>query len=675
MILFFLFLLNSFCFSKNDYQIEKTEFVSEYAFYDSSSSVVNLSTDVIINLLDKDDNIILNIKTNEAVLNLNSSDIFFSTFQIETSSIYIKGGFGKYNFDLNNAKLWSVVSNYDRFTINSKLTEIENNKHIYKKAYFTTCNYEPPHYKITSSRIVFFPSRYFVSYNNLVYIGKIPVLYFPVIYKPLGEGTPIISQFYPGYDERNGFYLKSNYTYKYSSFHKLRIYLDYYSKKGFGTGGEFFGFKNNSFKYNISYYRINEYGRLPIYWGINGGTWYNIYSTNNKSLYFQSFIRLPSDPNFNNNYFRSNPFVISTTRQWDLSLTYQLPSSFLRLKSNTSYSSNQNSFFKSQEIIPKIEYQTITKKISFLPLSHSFYISVENRRLNESYFQKNSNIKYNIYSSVLMTKNFSLYNNIEINYDTNFTTSSQNQNISIAKYAINSSFRYSFFSGNIDLSYSGILRSSINKLYIDERSNDHGIEESLVRMRFFFIKNINENFSFNSGYDLKKYNYYISNSKRFLPFSFEYYKNISSYELYFKEVYSVSSGHKAFVTNMTTHMEKNYLTVGFSNYDTKKERFFISTLLGYNPIPKKGWHGEFGFRYYVDFSRDMSLKFYEKNFIINKEFHDFNTKFVIRSRKENLEFFFYITMKMNDPYRKDKIDSEIDKEFRPWRRFNEERDY
>lgn len=674
LVIIFLNIL-SFSKTKEDYSIEKVEFSCGYAFYDSSTSVVNLSTKVVINLLDKNDDVMLKLKTEDASLNLNSSEIFFSAFQIETSSVHIKGQSGNYNIKLNTGKLFSIVSYYDRFIIKSKVSEIESDKYIYKKAYFTTCDNVPPHYKISSSKIIFFPSRYFLSYNNVFYLGNIPVLYFPVIYKPLGEGTPLISQFYPGYDERNGFYVKSNYTYKYSRFHKLRLYLDYYSKKGFGTGGEFFGFKDNSFKYNLSYYRINEYGKMPIYWGINGGGWYKLYSSTDTSIYFQSFLRLPSDPNFNNNYFRSNPFIISRNRQWETSFTYQLPLSFFRIRMQTFYNANQNIFFKSEEILPKVEYQTITRKIFFLPLSYNFYISAENRRSNGEYFQKITNVNYNLYSSFFFLKSFSVYNNIGFNYNTNFSNPYYNKNISILKYNVNSSLRYSFSSTNFDFSYSGIFRSRINKFQIDNSSVDSGIEESVIKGGLFFVRGINEYLSFNSGYDLKKYSYYLASSKRFLPFSVEYYKSFSNYEIYFKEVYSLTEGHKAFTANMTTNLEKNYLNVSFSNYDTKKERFLISMLLGYNPMPQKGWYGEFGFRYYVDFSKDMALRFYEKSFVINKEFHDFNTKFVIRTRNKNVELFFYVTMKMNDPYRKDKIDSEIDKEFRPWRRFNEERDY
>lgn len=676
MLTIFIFLI-SYIFSQDVvYDIEKTEFVSEYAFYDSSKTIINIATNAIINIFDKNDNVVLKLKTDYADINLSSSTIEFSSFTIETSSIYIQGTGGDYNLESASGKLFSIYSHYDRFILKSKFSEIYRNKQIYRHAYITTCSQPKPHYRISSSKITLSPGRYFLSYNNVFYIGDIPILYLPILYKPLGEGTPVISQFYPGFDERNGFYIKSNYTYKLSRYHKIRAYLDYYSKKGFGTGGEFFGHNSDIFKYNFSYYRINEYGKNPIYWGMNGGIWYNLFSNNVRSFYLQSFARLPSDPGFNNNYFRSNPFIISPTRQWDVSFTYKLPLSYLRIKTSVLYSSSNNIyFFKHEEMMPKFEYQMLTRKISFLPLSHSFYFSLENTRYDETYFQKHSKLNYIIYVSIPFSRNLNGYTSLGTEFTTSFSTSSTNSNISITRYLINSSMRYSFSTGSVELLYNAILRSDINKFMINKNSLDRGVETSRLSSKLWVVRGISEYFSFETGYDLKDYDYKLSFSKRLFPISFEYYSFFSNYELYFKEIYNINYGHKVFITNMTTNMEKNYLTVGFANYDTQRERFLISTTLGYNPIPNKGWHGEFGIRYYIDFSKDMSLKFYEKNFIINKEFHDFNTRFVFRNRKNNNEFFFYITMKMNDPYRKDKIDSEIDKEFRPWRKFSEERDY
>ena len=671
----FLLLINSIYANGISYDVEKIEFTSGYASYDSSKTLVSISTDAIINILDENDNIIFKIRTDYAEVDLSSSTISFSSFTIETSSVYIQGYTGDYNIETGWGKVFLPYTRYDRFILKSRSADIYKTKQIYHRAYMTTCDMPKPHYKITSSRITLSPKRYILSYNNVFYLGDVPIFYLPVLYKPLGEGTPLISQFYPGYDERNGFYIKSNYTYRISKHHKVRAYLDYYSKKGFGNGGEFFGYRSDVFKYNLSYYRINEYGKDPIYWGINGGVWYNLFSNKERSLYFQSFARLPSDPNFNNNYFRSNPFIISHTRQWDLSFTYQLPMSYLRLKASVLYNSRDGSFHKYEEVLPKVEYQMLTKKVSFLPLSHSLYLSMENTRYDGKYFQKHSKANYSLYKSVNFSKSISGYTSLSTEFDVLFATAPSGSNTTITRYLLNSSLRYSVGRVSVDFIYKGQFRSEVNKFVIDSGSSDGGIEMSRFFSKVMFINSLAEYFSLETSYDFNAHNHHLPFSKRISPLSVEYYKLFSNYELYFKESYSFRTGHKNFVANMSTHLEKNYLKVGFANYDNHKERLILSTILGYNPLPTKGWYGEFGFRYYLDLSKDMRLKFFEKNIAINKEFHDFNTKFTFRSIKGNNEFFFYITMKMNDPYRKDSLDSEIDKEFRPWRRFNEERDY
>ncbi len=676
MSLFFLFFLTFLSSQeKTNYEIDKAEFVSDYAIYRATESRVEISTNVIINILDKSDNIITKIKTEHAVINLSSSDITFSSFTLQTSSAYLVGLYGNYNLDSGRGVFESIYSRHDRFIMKSKKVDVSRDKFIYTHGYITTCDQNPPHYRIISSRFILSPQRYFLSYNNIIYIGKIPIFYMPVLYKPLGEGTPVISQFYPGYNERNGFYIKSNYTYKLTKYLKIRAYLDHYSRKGFGTGGEFFGYKPNDFKFNISYYRINEYGKAPLYWGINGGVMKNIYSSHFSNLYMQSFIRLPSDPSFNEHYFRSNPFVISNTRQWDVALTYRTPLYYLRANSYILYHSTSNSFFKHEEVMPKIEYQMMTRKISFLPFSHNIYLSAENKRIDEMYFQRHSALRYTIYNSFKVLRNLSSYSSASISYTTDYSTSSHTSNINTARYSFTTSLRYLLENATIDIGYNGIFRSRINSFSVDKGAIDRGVERSVVDWSILFVRDINQYINLRTNYDLKHYGIYKSFLQRLSPFSFEYYRSYYNYELYFKEVYSIKEGHKTFITNIMTNIDRNYLNVGFANYDTQKERFLISVLVGYNPLPQKGWYGEFGVRYYVDFSKDMEFKFYEKSFVINKEFHDFNTKFAFRKRNDNAEFFFYITMKMNDPYRKDVIDSEIDAEFRPWRKLYEERDY
>ncbi len=662
---------------KEKYQdIEKIEFSSEYAIYNSSYQYIYLSTSVIINNLSKEEKVQSKIKAEDIHINLEKSLILIkSTFTFETLSSTISGSSGEFNFKTNTGNFKDSFAVYERFRVRGKNIIIKENKHIYKNASITTCDYEKPHYKISSQRLVFSEGRYFFSFNNIFYLGKVPIFYFPVFYTPLGKATPVMSQFYPGYDSRNGFYIKSTYTYKFSSYTKLKAFVDYFSKKGWGFGGEYYKYNQQDIKINFSYYTINEKGDAPVEWGANGGMWSKIYSKDRKEVYFQSFVRIMSYPDFNNNYFRTNPFAISNDKQAEVSLTYHLGNSYLRIFEGVKHVRSGNDFIEVENISPKIEYRTMPKKIKYFPFNRNLYLSFENSKINSNFFQKKMSLDYSLFNSMKISRNFSLYNSIKYSGNLFLPSKYYDSNTLFSKYYYTGSFRYSTISNSYELGYNGIFRAKVNRFSFDKDSSDRGIEKSELFYSQTLFSEIDRYLRLNTSYDIKDYDEKKSFRKRLNDVSVDYYKSFYNYEVYLKEVFNLDGGHKAFISQLNSNYEKNYLNIGFSNFSSNTDRFIISNTLGYYPSKKGGWYGEFVLRYYVDFSKDMKLNFYEKGIILNKEFHDFRTRFLFRKRLNTNEFFIYITMKMNDPYRKNEIDREVDEFFKPWRRFEEERDY
>jgi|GEM_PF-3196037 len=681
MIFLILFILKINCFSQTnnlDFKdVKRVEFFSEYALYDSSRSFITLSTSVFINTISSENKSDLNIKSDYAFIDLSSSTILFkSSFTVESSSISIFSKSGEINFKESKGDFNDSVSRYDRFIIRSKKVFVDNNKYIYKNASVTTCDQEPPHYHISSERLTFVPKKYFLSYNNIFFIGKVPILYFPVLYKPLGDGTPIISQFYPGYDSRNGFYIKSNYTYKFSRYTKLKAFVDYFAKKGWGFGEEVYKYKRDRIIFDLSYYTIDERGDAKRQWGSNGGLWVKLYSKDNKEIYTQSFIRTLSNPMFNNNYFRSNPFAVSENKQWEISMTYRMPYSYLRISDRVLYSRiDDYSFKETQNISPKIEYQMLTKNIGFMNLSHNFYTSFENSRMDSSYFKKEINSNYSLFNSFNIYKNLSFYNSFTYSGNYYFSNPDNNENFIISKYLYNSSLRFSTLSNSYEIGYNSVLRTKKNTSQIDYKSDDKGVEVSKLNLDVTLFSRINQYLIFHNNYDLKPYQPERTFGQRIGAFSVDYYKNYSNYEIYLKETYHISQGQKSFIAHLNSNYEQNYLNIGFANYSSNKDRFLISNTLGYYPDKTRGWYGEFVMRYYFDISKNMDFKFFEKGINLNKDFHDFRAKLSFRNRRNVNEIFFYITMKMNDKYRKNDIDKEVDEFFKPWRKFEEERDY
>lgn len=77
----------------------------------------------------------------------------------------------------------------------------------FKRGSLTFCEEPDPHWKIKASRIWLLPGNEFAFANALLYIGKVPVMYFPFFYYPKDEllFNPVF-----GYDQRKGYSIQTS---------------------------------------------------------------------------------------------------------------------------------------------------------------------------------------------------------------------------------------------------------------------------------------------------------------------------------------------------------------------------------------------------------------------------------------------------------------------------------
>lgn len=76
----------------------------------------------------------------------------------------------------------------------------------FKSGSLTFCDEPDPHWKINASRIWLLPGNEFAFANALLYIGKVPIAYFPFFYYPKDElvFNPVF-----GYDQRRGYFVQT----------------------------------------------------------------------------------------------------------------------------------------------------------------------------------------------------------------------------------------------------------------------------------------------------------------------------------------------------------------------------------------------------------------------------------------------------------------------------------
>ena len=656
----------------------KVEFASDEAYFFDEDKTIVLKGRVKLDELEQGNILVRTITAKELYINL-ASDMIVAPYDIiiNQNGTVIRGGSGKINYLKNEGYINNGRIEAKNIIFRGKSIKFGKGHFVYKKASITTCDREPPHYKIKASRLDLIPGKRFVAYNTFFYLGKVPIFYFPILYKPLGKGTPFSSSFFPGYDKRNGVYLKSNYMYRFDKYTKGKLFLDYFSRKGFGVGGEYDYHNRARNISNLSVYRIKEYGSSHDRLGLNGGYWHFFNPGNSGvSYYSQSFFKWLSDPDFNNDFFRSNPFAVSPNKQANIAFTRQTARTVTRVSAASRYERNatSNSFQKTYESAPKINFNIMPSKFKKLPFLHSFSGNFESsKNSGVSYYQKRGNANWTMSNNFRLSDRVTLYPAAFLDESVVLSTASQAASW-IGRYGTNLNLRYDRIFGSFDLKYSYRRRLQSNKFKSDDLSADRGEEIKTVGYEIFLRPNYNMYFRSAADYDLRDY-FSKSALRRVSPITAEFYftgKNLFSF--YAQNIYSPCAGNQSMVSQIHMGTDKNYIGFGLANYKTSKDTYIFNNTVGFKP-PGSSWRLESVFRYQLAKKNGLLLKdisFFEKTFILYKDFHDFRTMWKFTRRPNVNEFFFLVNLKINS-----KIEKKSDKSdayWYPWRKENQIRD-
>ncbi len=94
-----------------------------------------------------------------------------------------------------------------QMVVSSDLFAVDDSGVIaFKNGSLTFCEEPDPHWKINASRIWLLPGNEFAFANALLYVGKVPIMYFPFFYYPKDElvFNPVF-----GYDQRKGYFIQT----------------------------------------------------------------------------------------------------------------------------------------------------------------------------------------------------------------------------------------------------------------------------------------------------------------------------------------------------------------------------------------------------------------------------------------------------------------------------------
>lgn len=156
--------------------------------------------------------------------------------RLEDSRGIVKAKKMQYNFETQTGTLIDAdIGSSPYYGVGEEIKRVGEDRFDVKNGYITTCNFNRPHFRISSKIIEFYPGDKVKSKNDLVYIGGIPILYLPQYTHSLKEPFMHV-QFMPGHKKEWGSYLLSAWRYNLTENASGRIYVDYRERLGIAEG-------------------------------------------------------------------------------------------------------------------------------------------------------------------------------------------------------------------------------------------------------------------------------------------------------------------------------------------------------------------------------------------------------------------------------------------------------
>lgn len=175
--------------------------------------------------------------------------------RIESPDGVLTGERIRYDFNAEEGQIvGGDVKAYPWFGQADNVAREGENKFILKNGHISTCDHDTPHYRLQAKHIEVYPDEKVIAKNVAVYIGKVPVMWFPYYYHPI-ISTKAKVQFIPGVTSDWGYFLLSAWRMQIKGNTKADILIDYRTKKGFAGGA------------NI-YYDMNDFGLAGLGKGV-----------------------------------------------------------------------------------------------------------------------------------------------------------------------------------------------------------------------------------------------------------------------------------------------------------------------------------------------------------------------------------------------------------------------
>ncbi|MCB4790630.1 MAG: hypothetical protein LHV68_01965 [Elusimicrobia bacterium] len=573
---------------------------------------------------------------------------------------------------------WVVHSN--------NLTKINDKTYIAGTSKFTTCDLIKPHYYIYGSRAKILTGKRIYIYNPVFLVRNMPVFYMPLFTQGLGKKRDSL-EIYPGYNNLDGITARVIYGHPLTEHTYSKLYLDYFAKRGLGTGLEYNydipgKIRGTFYGYNIKE-KITDPNGLTTSserWNLKEEHWQKL------SPYWtaQSKLDFISDASFNNLYYQENWMRIARELNSSLAFTRQTPKSSFRMTTarRDVYDTIINDFKADNISFPLLEYTRYPKK-TFLGLYFTYNTNLLNQyiALNDFYTWSSAS-NFNIYKNYNLTRKLTLTPSLGMNETWSDRTPKLNaSNVLIpGNYDLNNIFVSRFLS-DFNLKYRVMramdwnllhqykLRTKKNLMDIDTNGDDYGEETNQVVFRNSMYLSRRVIVRNSATYDFRRSRTIFIEDwrQKFSPLVNELtWQPAFSYTIYVKEAtniypHTLNSVQTLF---MYGNRDDKYLNLGlFYNGLTPTQADF-NVGLGFNPTAK--WRVEYNI--YSTETRDFrEIRTNDQELKVARDLHCWMLGLRFLRRLAYEEVYLSIDLKTSFKKRKELYNRPHEQEFYPWR--------
>lgn len=657
-------------------------FSSDKMEYDNASGLLQLLDNVTLIYSDAENGEML-FRAQNLVFNQKTSD--FSTSgvaEVQTPMGSFSANDLEGNYETKDIKAKNITADFPPIRVlGAKSAEIKDGKQTYKGARVTCCGKEDPHYSIKAGHLSLSPQKKLFAYNGLLYLQDFPVFYLPVFWRSLDSQKPFTTYVDYTQGSKTGFGLLTSTVFKPFDGWKGIVNLDYYTKSGFGYGGQVVTEDKDDVRFNTEAYRINDNLEDKNRWGLRGGLWWMMRDSseqlNKPGVIYQSQaqFRAVSDPYFNDTYFRSNPYMFMPDQDVSVALSRQSRESILRLSylQRNIFDKQRDKFVVTERTLPKLEYQRMPFTLPGGIVSNIAADVHNTEEYDEGYRQKahariSSSKSFKVGAFTLLPNVF---------YDQTVSFSDQDHNDDdawVGRAGAGANLRTSIVTGDLDISYNYVKRFSTGSLHSDGVSEDRGEEINRFYITNYYFPTPYAYFKLGTGYSIKNDGAEWSADARMEPVLAEVGINTPQNELnvFVQNLYDIKDGNQAFVLNTNFKVYgKSRFSFGMTNYDPTPNNYTFQTRLLLVP-PGKSWQADiFGD---FDVSNKDHFDLFSRGIRVYKDFHDASVMLGVEDRNHNLTFSFRINVVCGGSGDRKALYARDDDYWNPWRKPGDLRD-